>query len=371
MLSKENIKLHNYLDVVGSLVGIADKEQKITFANKKTCEVSGYEAKDLLGKNYFDLLLPERIKETVRAGFVKFMAGELKPPEFFENLLLTKNGEERIIYWHDVILRDDDGNIIGTISSGEDITEGKRAEEKLSKAYEELKSLDMMKNEFLSNVSHELKTPLISIMGYGELMSDGTLGLLNEQQTKAMEAVVRNSERLNCLIDSLLKLSIVQDGRANYVFDSLQINEVIDSAILDISAKVEKKQIVIEKNIPANLPLINGDKNHLIQLIINFIDNAVKFTPSGGLITVTVREEENNIHIMVSDNGIGIPKEAIPYVFSLFYQVNGSINRSYQGTGMGLYLCKKIVEAHKGRIWVDSTEGVGTTIHVSLPCQSA
>lgn len=371
MLSKENIKLHNYLDVVGSLVGIADKEQKITFANKKTCEVSGYEAKDLLGKNYFDLLLPERIRENIRAGYVMYMAGELEPPEFFENLLLTKNGEERIIYWHDIILRDDDGNIIGTISSGEDITERKRAEEELSKAYEEIKSLDMMKNEFLSNVSHELKTPLISIMGYSELMSDETLGMLNEQQTKAMEAVVRNSERLKRLINSLLDLSIAQDERVKYRFYPLQINEIIDSAILDISSQVEKKQIVIEKNIPANLPLINGDKDRLIQLIINLIDNAVKFTPSGGLITVTVREEENDIHIMVSDNGIGIPKEAIPDVFKLFYQIDGSMKRRYQGTGVGLYLCKKIVEAHKGSIWVDSTEGVGTTIHVSLPCQGA
>ena len=371
MSSKESNELRNYLDVVGSLIGIVDREQKIIFANKKTCDVSGYKIEDLLGKNYFDILLPERIKEQVRAGFVMYMAGELEPPEFFENRLLTKNGEERIIYWHDVILRDDDGNIIGTISSGDDITKRKLAEEELSKAYEDLKSLDIMKNEFLSNVSHELKTPLISIMGYGELMSDGTLGLLNEQQTKAMEAVVRNSERLNRLMNSLLELSIVRDGRANYRFDSLQINEVIDSAILDISAQVGKKAICIEKNIPANLPSINGDKDHLIQLVVNLIDNAVKFAPSGGLITVTVREEENDMHIMVSDNGIGIPKEAIPHVFKLFYQVNGSMNRRYRGTGIGLYLCKKIVEAHKGSIWVDSTENVGTTIHVSLPCQSA
>lgn len=371
MASKESSKLQNYLDVVGSLIGIVDREQRIAFANKKTCEVSGYEAEDILGKNYFDLLIPAQIREKVRAGFVMYMSGELEPPEFFENLLLTKNGEERIIYWHDVILRDDDGNIIGTINSGEDITERKRAEDELSKAYEELKSLDLMKNEFLSNVSHELKTPLISIMGYGELMSDGTLGVLNEQQTKAIEAVVRNSERLKRLINSLLDLSIAQDGRGKYISDPLQINEIIDSAILNISSQVEKKQIVIEKNIPANLPLINGDKDHLIQLIINLIDNAVKFTPSGGLITVTVREEENDIHIMVSDNGIGIPKEAIPDVFKLFYQIDGSMKRRYQGTGVGLHLCKQIVEIHKGSIWVDSTEGVGTTIHVSLPCQGA
>ena len=369
MSAIENGKLQNYLDVVRSLVGIVDKEQRITFANKKTCEVTGYEADDLLGKNYFDLLLPAQIKEKVRTGFVMYMSGELEPPEFFENQLLTKNGEERIIYWHDVILRDDDGNIIGSISSGEDITERKRAEEELSKAYEELKSLDLMKNEFLSNVSHEFKTPLISIMGYGELMSDGTLGMLNEQQTKAMETVVRNSERLKRLINSLLDLSIAQDGMAKYRFDPLQINEIIDSAILDISAQAEKKQIIIEKNIPANLPLINGDKDHLTKLLTNLIDNAAKFTHSGGLITVAVHEKENDIHIMVSDNGIGIPKEAITYVFKLFYQIDGSMKRRYQGVGVGLYLCKKIVEAHKGSIWVDSTEGVGTTIHVSLPCQ--
>jgi len=371
MASEENNKLQNYLDVVGSLVGIVNKEQIITFANKKTCEVSGYNAEDLLGKNYFDILLPEQVREKTKASFEMCMAGELAPPEFFENCLLTKNGEERLIYWHDVILRDDDGDIIGAISSGEDITERKMMEDKLSKAYEELKSLDRMKNEFLSNVSHELKTPLISIMGYGEVISDGTIGVLNEEQAKAMEVIVRNSKRLRRLIESLLDLSIAQSGKTKYRFNLLQINEIIDSAILDISAQAKKKSIRIEKKIPANLPSINGDRNHLIKLLIYLIDNAVKFTPSGGLITVTVCEEEKKLHIMVSDDGIGISKEAIPYVFKLFRQVDGSTKRRYQGAGMGLYLCKMIVAAHKGDIWASSTEGVGTTIHVSLPCQCA
>jgi PAS domain S-box-containing protein len=242
-----------------------------------------------------------------------------------------------------------------------------RTNDELSNANEELKSLDRMKDEFLSNVSHEFKTPLTSIQGYSQLISDGTLGDVNEQQKKAVETVIRNSERLRRLVDSLLYLSRAQAGKIRYSFDNVQILDVINNSIQDIALQVESKNISIKKDIPGDLPLIAADRDKLMDVLINLIDNAAKFTPSGGTITVSSYVDKGLLHISVQDDGIGIPEDKIPHLFQRFYQVDSSDKRKYGGTGLGLYICKKIVEDHAGSIWVESTEGKGSTFHILLP----
>lgn len=248
-----------------------------------------------------------------------------------------------------------------------EIAERKRAEEMLQKANEDLKSLDKMKDEFLSNVSHELKTPLVLIMGYGEIFFKETLGTLNDEQKKAINTVLRNSERLRRLIDSLLFISRAEARTIEYQIEKLQIAEIIDNVINDMYLQIEEKGLTIEKDVPDNLPLINGDKARLSDMLTNLFDNSVKFTPSGGRIILNAYEDADNLHIGLKDTGIGIPKELMPNLFQKFYQIDASIRRRYGGTGVGLYICKTIVEAHKGEIWIESEEGVGTIIHVRLP----
>lgn len=242
-----------------------------------------------------------------------------------------------------------------------------KANDELSQANDELKSLDRMKDEFLSNVSHEFKTPLTSIQGYSELISDGTLGDVNEQQKKAVMTVIRNSERLRRLVDSLLYLSRAQAGKIHYSFDTVQITEVINNSIQDVALQAESKNIKIEKNLPDKLPVFTADKDKLMDVFINLLDNAVKFTPEGGSITISSNVEEKSLHVFVRDTGIGIPKDKIPNLFQRFYQVDASGKRKYGGTGLGLYICKKIVEDHAGNIWAESTEGQGSTFHILLP----
>ncbi len=234
-------------------------------------------------------------------------------------------------------------------------------------ANEELKSLDMMKDEFLSNVTHELKTPITSIKGYSELMVNGKLGELTKKQKNALDAVIRNSERLNRLIDSLVYLTLVRIGKVKYNFGQVQIGQIIDNAVWDISPLVEKKGLTIEKNIPPSLPSINGDEDKITEVLINLIENAIKFTPSGGRITVAVDVENDNLHITVSDTGIGIPPEYIKSMFQEFYQVDTSTTSNNSGTGLGLFISKSIIEAHNGNIWAESEVGMGTTIHLILP----
>lgn len=234
------------------------------------------------------------------------------------------------------------------------------------KSYEELKSLDRMKDEFLSNVSHELKTPLVSIGGYSEVLNSGTLGALNEKQKKAADAIMRNADRLERLINSILCLSLEEAGKMKYTFKSLQIADVIDHSVLDMLPQIKKNNLGIKKQVPDNLSLIKGDEERLIQVMSNLIGNAIKFTPSGE-ITISAHEDDDKLHIAVSDTGIGIPQEETNNLFKRFYQVDASTTRKYGGTGLGLHISKLIVEAHNGKIWAESEKGVGTTIHVTLP----
>jgi len=241
-----------------------------------------------------------------------------------------------------------------------------KANKELSKANEELKSLDRMKDEFLSNVSHEFKTPLTSIRGYGQLILDGTLGDINEQQKKAMDTILRNSDRLRRLVDSLLYLSRTQVGRISYYFEKVQIDDIIKNCVHDMLLQAKNKNILLQTDID-DIPPVKGDKDKLTDVLTNLIDNALKFTLEHGQITITAKKIGGNIRVEVKDTGIGIPAEHIPYLFQRFYQVDSSASRRYGGTGLGLYISKTIVEAHGGKIWIESEEGKGTAVYVELP----
>ena len=237
---------------------------------------------------------------------------------------------------------------------------------KLQKAYEELETLDRMKDEFISNVSHELKTPLISIKGYGELLYDEKQGSLLDEQRKSLEAIIRNADRLTRLINSILFISRMQAGKIEFHFEPVDIDDAIGISVSDFKSTIDKKQIVFEKVIP-KVSMIRGEKDRFIEIINNLLDNAIKFTPTGGKISIKAWDEAENVHIMVSDNGIGIPMEIIPKLFMRFYQVDASASRKYGGTGLGLYITKTIIDIFGGKIWIESEAGRGTSVHVLLP----
>ncbi|TGC11457.1 ATP-binding protein [Methanolobus halotolerans] len=238
--------------------------------------------------------------------------------------------------------------------------------EKTTKAYDELKSLDQMKDEFVSNVTHELKTPLISIKGYSEIMYEGMLGELNEKQLHGLKVIVSNSERLYTLIESLLHMNAFQ-FKKQHVFSPLCLTDVLENAILSLSFKTGEKRMLLDKIYGKNMRFVFGNTEILKQLFAYLLDNAIKFSPESGKVKISVFEEGEYMHVEISDNGVGIPENHLPRIFERFYQVDGSMSRSYGGNGLGLYLSKNIVEVHRGRIWIESTEGVGTTAHILLP----
>lgn len=223
-----------------------------------------------------------------------------------------------------------------------------------------------MKSEFLSNVSHELKTPLVSIRGYSELMYDDKLGALTPTQRKSLEAIIRNTDRLTRLIESLLFLSVQQIGKPALEMKKQSVGDIITASMADMKIQAERKNITLAKELPAHLEVM-GDRDRLTEVFMNLLDNAIKFTHPGGRVTVKAWEEDNTVHVTVADTGIGIPENVVPYLFQRFYQVDASLTRRYGGTGLGLYISKSIVDAHGGGIWIESKVGVGTTVHVRLP----
>ncbi|MCD4807796.1 MAG: response regulator [Methanococcoides sp.] len=366
-LIKERDQAQKYVDVAGSIIGVIGKDLKVTLVNQKACDVLGYPKDEIIGKNWFDAFLPAYIRERIKEGYMGVLEGELVPPEYSEKPIITKTNEERLIFWHDVVLRDEENNIVGTISSGDDITERKIAEKAMEEANRELELLDTIKDQFLTNLNHELRTPLISIKGFTELMLKEDMGPINDAQKNAIDAVLRNSDRLRNLVESLLYVSGEHTKNIRYNMVPLCPTAIIEEIIEDLSVAIKKKGLTIETDIQEDLPIIQGDTDRLKRMINHLLDNAIKFTPEGGKITVSALSDSESIIVTIEDTGIGIPKELLSNIFSRFYQVDGSTRRKYGGTGVGLHICKKIIEAHNGLISVSSKIEEGTILRVKLP----
>ncbi|MDW7733658.1 MAG: ATP-binding protein [Methanolobus sp.] len=265
-------------------------------------------------------------------------------------------------------------DIVMAVEHIRDITERKRTEtalqrstEELAKAYEELQSLDKLKDEFLSNLRHELNTPLTTIRGYSELLQEGTFGPLNTEQEKAVNKVVNKSKRLHSLLDSLLFASTSQGGRVKYNFEKILVSDPVMSAVGEMSEHAKEKSISLNFDPPSEVIFTKADADYLPRVFVNLIDNAIKFTPREGTIKLETFKENGNVHAIVEDNGIGIAEDDLPHLFQKFYQIDSSSTRNYGGNGLGLYISKVIIEDHGGKIWIESEEGVGTKVHVTLP----
>lgn len=243
----------------------------------------------------------------------------------------------------------------------------RKYEHELSSCKRELNSLEQMKDEFLSNVSHELKTPLISIKGYTELLHDHVLGDLNTQQEKAVVTILHNSSKLEHLINSLLYISSVHTGGPEYKFTFFSINDLLHRAIELAVSHTRKQGIEIITDIQSGLPDIHVDETKTTGVFSRLIDNGIKFTSSPGTISIKAFEDNGKLHVAIADTGVGIPANHLEQLCELFFQVDSSEARKYGGIGAGLYICKQVVTGHKGIMWVESEEGKGSIFHVVLP----
>ena len=232
------------------------------------------------------------------------------------------------------------------------------------------RELDQMKSDFISMVSHELRTPLFSIQGYIRLILDDQVPD-EETRTSFLAIVEEQAQHLAGMVDDLLDLSRLEAGLIDLKLEPVQIGEIGHQTIIKLHSLAQSKQIALEMHVADDVPLLTADRRWLDHVMINLVDNAIKFTPEGGQVLVLAKRRTSDVVVQVIDSGIGIPKEAQKSLFSKFYQVDGSATRETGGTGLGLYIVRRIVEAHGGRIWVESEVGKGSVFSFSLPLSEA
>jgi len=230
----------------------------------------------------------------------------------------------------------------------------------------QLERANRLKSEFLASVSHELRTPMNAIIGYTKLMLDGLDGDLTEQQTADLERVVQAADNLLGLINGLLDLAKIEAGKMELNIEEVDIPLVIDDVIELIRASADAKSLSLRADVASTLPTAWADRARIRQVLVNLMANAVKFTEHGG-VTIRATIVDGWITVAVVDTGVGIPPEAQTYIFDEFRQVDASTTRRYGGTGLGLAISKRLIALHGGRIWVESTVGVGSTFLFTLP----
>ena len=244
--------------------------------------------------------------------------------------------------------------------------EGARAvlEEAMTKAAEKRYNLDPMQSEFMSNIVHELRAPLHSILAFTKLLLEGDISN-TETQKEFLTIIAGQSEHLRKLIDELLDISPIESERFVINKERVAIADLLQGTIRDFTSVARQKNIVIRENIPGQLPEIEADSQRLKQVMFNLLDNAIKFSSDGGSIDVSAEVRDNDLLVQVTDQGIGIAEEARKSLFEKFYQVKNTTRVG--GLGLGLYISKRIIEAHGGRIWVESVEGAGSTFSFTIP----
>jgi signal transduction histidine kinase len=229
------------------------------------------------------------------------------------------------------------------------------------------KELERMKSNFLSVVSHELKTPLHSIKGFVDIILMGKTGPVTELQRDFLSTVQEQTGHLQRLIEDLLEFSRLESGQIRLRPVLLQTDELVATVVDKLSPLASNKHLALSMDLPAGFPEIEADPMRLEQVLTNLVENAIKFTPEGGQVRVLGRDRAELIEIVVADTGIGVPVEERERIFDRFYQVDSSVRRRYKGTGLGLTICKHIVTQHGGRIWVEGAEREGSEFHVTLP----
>jgi len=236
----------------------------------------------------------------------------------------------------------------------------------LSQALEEVSKLSRRKSEFISSVSHELRTPLTSIKGYAAILLAGKLGAVPDEIRERLSKINRHSDELVHMVNDLLDISRIESGKVDMRLESLELSSLVDKVADMLGEQMKTKNIVFSSNVPAECQRILADRSQMERVFTNLLGNALKFTPENGKISVNARLVNNLIQVDVSDTGFGIPEEDRENIFEEFYRVDNMINQEVKGTGLGLTLVRKIIEAHQGRIWVKSKLGEGSTFSFTL-----
>ena len=356
-----------------------DANGRVVTWNVGAERIKGYKANEIIGQ-HFSIFYPEDVKESGWPAHELQVAAE--KGSFVDNgWRLRKDGTK---FWANVTitaLRDDTGRLLGYAKLTRNLTEAKRVEamELANQQREEMLEAERsarmaaqratrIKDEFLATLSHELRTPLSAILGWTQVLlrSDASKG--PEVQKRAVEVIDRNARAQVQLIDDLLDLSRIITGKLRLDLHQVSFGSVVDAAVDSAMPSAQAKGIRLKSVVGANPDIVNADAARLQQVVWNLLTNAIKFTPKGGQIQVLLQRVNSHLELSVSDTGIGIPASYLPQVFDRFSQRDSSTTRTFGGLGLGLAICKQIVDLHAGSIRAASQgEGKGATFVVQLP----
>jgi two-component system phosphate regulon sensor histidine kinase PhoR len=337
LITNERDRMATILSTMGDAIFIVDSDSRITTMNKAAERIFQISEEKAKGRTFIEVVRDHELNKVLQScqstkkqqtSFV-----ELKPKKQFLGIASTPLSKE--------------ANCLILI---QDLTE--------------LRRLETVRQDFISNISHELRTPIASVKALAETLSEGAI----EDPSIAKDFLNRinaEADKLAQMVQELGDLSRIESGESPLVKKPLNIAQPIEHAIERLRTQAERSGLVLETNIPSGLPQVLADESRVEQVLVNIIHNAIKFTPAGGRIKVSAEVKENNLVVSVADTGIGIPADDLPRIFERFYKADKS--RASGGTGLGLAIAKHIVEAHGGRIWAESVEGKGSTFKFALP----
>ncbi|MDY6865371.1 MAG: PAS domain-containing sensor histidine kinase [Halobacteriota archaeon] len=346
------------------------QDGRLKFGNAKARDLFGYSIEDIGEIDFLDHIRSE-FKEVVKERYLDRMAGK-DSSDKFEIDAIRRDGENLFLEVNAIRI-DYKGGPADFIFL-KDITDKKNVEKdlrdsknKMERAYYDLKELDRLKTEFAAIATHEIGTPLSVVKSNIEMLLDESFGVITDIQRERLQVVFRNIEYLVKLNKEMMDISRIDAGRLKLKKESCHVHEMVRKTAKEIKSLASDKDLKITVKIDENIPVISCDGNRVRQVLDNLLNNAIKFTPGSGDIRMNVGCDENVVMISVSDNGIGIPEEEHIKIFERFYEVGDYLSHETGGAGLGLAIVKGIVEAHGGKVWVESSLGSGSTFYFTLP----
>jgi PAS domain S-box-containing protein len=351
LIEAERNKLRGVLNSMSDGVFALDRDGRIILFNKAATELTGRAMTEVAGQLAEKVMPFRQNGELVMTRWLATHSGTPDKLGQWRNLELYHSDGSSLYVNVDAITLKDDPNGISALVTFHDLTRDHQLEE--------------MKVDFVALAAHELRTPLTEIKGYLDIMQHEAKGL-RKSDRELLDRSVASAAELSGLMNNLLNVARIEHGELNYNPEIIDFKAYIEALAPDFESQVARKGLSLTMKIPAHLPPIMADPVGIHEVFRNLLSNASNHTPDGGNVTIKVKSERNLIEITVTDNGSGIPANAIGRLFTKFYRVN-EYKSSTRGTGLGLYICRSIVDAHGGHIWVESVEGKGSTFGFTLP----
>lgn len=367
-LKQSEERYRNLIESGPFAIVLVNKQGKISYCNPAVAKLSGYPQEELIGYEFKDLaaIYPEDVPIMLNR-FQKTFKGEFLPP--LEIKLYKKDGDIAWISYQSKLVKVGDESLLQIVI--EDVTEKRKADVLINEEIVKLKELDQIRKDLISRVSHELKTPLVSVCGASELLLDLYLDQLNDEPKELIEMIEKGGKRLKYLVDNLVDITRIEYGKFKLKKEKTDINQLIKDCIKEMKYLIEQRELNLEYNLMDNL-FLEIDKVRIEQVILNLLSNAIKNTPPNGIISINSSKIDDKVKVIIKDTGIGLTKEEMDRLFIRFGKIErfgrGLEYIDIQGTGLGLFISKEIIDLHEGQIWVES-EGrdKGCTFIFKLP----